>query len=359
MFAMRTTILMLPIALLLAGSGGAFAQSGQSGPAPATATPGKALNMEFVPKFLSTDKYGKLFDEAHQGAVEAAKELQNPGLLLYTAPIQAGRGPSQSEIVTAGIADRVKAIMMSNSSGDQVVPALKAARAKGAKVVTWDSPIPSAEGEDVYIAQVDFSQAGQLMADMALNSLGPDGGKLAILSTFPDAPFQNAAIATFDAALKQPKYAKLEQVDLAYGNDDPEQTSKQVLALADKHPDLKLILIPTSTVIVPAAQALQDKNLCNRVKVGGFGLPSEMGVYTRNGCAAQYAQWSFVDLGYLAYYTAYLLATDAIKAEPGQQFMAGRMGKYTIVKDPGRPRGLRVLMGPWAVYDKANLPQIP
>jgi len=353
MSAMRATILMLPIALLLADSGIAVAQS------PATATPGKALNMMFVPKFLGTDKYGKLFDEAHQGTVEAAKELQNPGLLLYTAPIQAGRGPSQSEIVAAAAADGVKAIMMSNASGDQVVPALKAARAKGVKVVSWDSPIPSAQDEDVYIQQVDFSQAGQLMADMALDSLGPAGGQVAILSTFPDAPFQNAAIAQFDAALKQPKYAKLEQVDLAYGNDDPALTAKQALALVDKHPDLKLILIPTSTVIVPAAQALQDKGLCDKVKVGGFGLPSEMGVYTRNGCAAQYAQWSFVDLGYLSYYTAYLLATHAIKAEAGQQFMAGRMGKYTIVKDPGRPHGLRVLMGPWAVYDKANLPAIP
>jgi rhamnose transport system substrate-binding protein len=77
--------------------------------------------------------------------------------------------------------------------------------------------------------------------------------------------------------------------------------------------------------------------------------------YTMNDCAPQFALWSFVDLGYLTYYTAYLLATDAIKAEEGQQFTAGRMGDYTITKDPTREQGLRVLMGPFSVYDKENV----
>src|SRR5215475_11499638 len=116
-----------------------------------TATPGQRANMAFVPKFLSTDKYGKLFDQAHQGAVEAARELGNPGLLLDAAPIQGGRGPSQREIIDAAVAAGVKALMISNSSGDEVVPTLKAARAKGVRVVSWDSPIASAEGEDVFI----------------------------------------------------------------------------------------------------------------------------------------------------------------------------------------------------------------
>ena len=63
--------------------------------------------------------------------------------------------------------------MISNNSGDQIVPAAKAAQAKGIKVVTWDSPIPSAEGEDVFVAQVDFTETGKVMADMALTSWAP------------------------------------------------------------------------------------------------------------------------------------------------------------------------------------------
>ena len=91
------------------------------------------------------------------------------------------------------------------------------------------------------------------------------------------------------------------------------------------------------------------------MKVTGFGLPSDMRDYVRNGCVPRFALWSFTDLGYLAYYTTYLLATNAIKAQDGQQFTAGRLGQYTITKDPMRPRGLRVLLGPWTVFDRTTI----
>ena len=62
-----------------------------------------------------------------------------------------------------------------------------------------------------------------------------------------------------------------------------------------------------------------------------------------------------MDLGYLTYYTTYLVATGSLKGEAGETFKAGRMGTYTIEKDPTREQGLRVLMGPFKVYDKANV----
>ena len=87
--------------------------------------------------------------------------------------------------------------MLSNNSGDQIVPAAVAAQEAGTKVVTWDSPIPSAEGESLFVAQVDFDETGQVMADMARSILGEDGGQFAILSASPDAANQNAWIAAY------------------------------------------------------------------------------------------------------------------------------------------------------------------
>jgi rhamnose transport system substrate-binding protein len=245
--------------------------------------------------------------------------------------------------------------LISNNSGDQIVPEAKAAKAKGIKVVTWDSPIPSAEGEDVFVAQVDFSETGRVMADMALKILGADGGKFAILSASPDAANQNAWIAAMLTALKDPKYSKLELVGTVYGNDQSETSYNQALALVDKYPGMKLIMAPTSVGIVAAAKAMQDENLCGKIKISGLGVPSEMLAYTKNGCAPEFALWSFVDLGYLTYYTAYALATGAIKAEEGAKFNAGRMGEYTITKDPTRKAGLRILMGPFSLYDASNV----
>ena len=48
-----------------------------------------------------------------------------------------------------------------------------------------------------------------------------------------------------------------------------------------------------------------------------LGLPDEMREYTQSGCAPEFALWSFVDLGYLAYYVAYGLATGQIEAAEG------------------------------------------
>jgi rhamnose transport system substrate-binding protein len=205
------------------------------------------------------------------------------------------------------------------------------------------------------VAQVDFAETGKVMADMALSILGAEGGKFAILSASPDAANQNAWIAAMMEALKDPKYAKLEHVATVYGNDQSEESYDQTNALIDKYPDMKLIMAPTSVGIVAAAKALQDEGLCDKIKVSGLGVPSEMLAYTQNGCAPEFALWSFVDLGYLTYQTAYQLATETLKAEEGAKFTAGRMGEYTITKDPTRAAGLRILMGPFSIYNKDNI----
>src|SRR5438034_8201861 len=114
-------------------------------------------------------------------------------------------------------------------------------------------------------------------------------------------------------------------------------------------------MAPTTAGIAAAAKAMQDGKMCDKVKVSGRGPPSEMVSYTLNDCAPQFALWSFVDLGYLTYYTSYLLATGAIQGAEGEQFEAGRMGTFSITKDPTRDAGLRVLMGPFTVYDKTNV----
>ena len=119
-------------------------------------------------------------------------------------------------------------------------------------------------------------------------------------------------------------------------------------------PGPKLIR-PTTVGIASAAKALQDEGLCDKIKISGLGFPSEMVEYALNGCAPKFALWSFVDLGYLTYYTTYLLATGQMEAKEGVTFEAGRLGTYTITKDPTREKGLRILLGPFSVYTKDNV----
>jgi rhamnose transport system substrate-binding protein len=332
-------------AALLAGTAGmAFAQA-------KVLEPGMETDMVLLPKFLGI----LVFDQANEGAQEAHAELGNPGELLFQGPTPENSVAGQIEIMTTAATNAVGAVMLSNNAGDQITPSAEAAQAAGTKVVTWDSPIPSGAGEDVFVAQVDFGSIGVVMADMAHSILG-GSGQMAVLSATPDAANQNAWIAAMQETLaNDAKYAGIELVDVVYGDDQAEVSYNRALALVDSHPDLGLIMAPTTVGIQAAAKAMQDEGLCDQVKTSGLGLPSEMVSYTMNGCAPEFALWDFRDLGYLTYYTAYGLATGQLTGEVGETFTAGRMGDYTIEEDPGRPGSTRILMGPFTVYTAENV----
>ena len=316
-----------------------------------TLEPGKEFKSVFIPKQTGI----AVFDQANDGAKEAAGELgvDEPEYLGPSSPDACVSG--QIDTVTNAGTQGVNGVMISNCAGDQIEPAVKQVSDAGATVVSWDSPIPSGEGESVFIAQVDFDETGVVMADLALAILGPEGGEYAILSAAPDAANQNAWIKAHKEAIKDPKYKNLKLVDTVYGNDDSEKSYDEALSLVDKHPNLKLIMAPTTVGIAAAGKAMTDEKLCDKVKVSGLGLPEEMKEYTLSGCAPKFALWSFTDLGYLAFYAAYGIATEQVEAKEGATFEAGRLGEKTIEKDPTRDNGLRILMGPFTVYDESNV----
>lgn len=318
---------------------------------PVTAAPGQAVNALLLPKFLGILP----FDQANRGAQEAAKELGSTGTLEFIGPTPENSAAGQIEMLTTATTQKQNVVMLSNNAGDQIAPAAEAAAAAGTKVVTWDSPIPNGAGEAFFVAQVDFGSIGVVMADMAFDLAG-GAGEVAILSASPDASNQNAWIEAMKGTMAaDAKYKDLKLVDVVYGNDQSEESYNKALGLVDKYPDLKVIMAPTTVGIVAAAKAMQDEGLCEKVKVSGLGLPAEMVSYSLNGCAPQFALWSFVDLGYLTYQASYALATGAIKGEVGEEFTAGRMGSFKIEEDPGRAGAKRILMGPFTVYTKDNV----
>jgi rhamnose transport system substrate-binding protein len=313
--------------------------------------PGEDFESILLPKCTGI----AVFDQANEGAIEAAGELE-ASEPEFVAPATCEDTTGQVEFITNGVTQGVDAIMISNNAGDQVQPAVDDAAEAGIPVVAWDSPIPSGENEALFVAQVDFDETGQVMADMALELMGDDGGEFAILSASPDAANQNAWIESLEEVLASDSaYENLELVDTVYGNDDADESYDQALGLVDSHPDLELIMAPTTVGIAAAANAMQDEGLCGEVLVSGLGLPDEMRDYTLDGCAPQFALWSFVDLGYLTYYAAYGIATGQIDPAEGTTFTAGRMGDYTIEADPTRDAGLRVVMGPFTLYDESNV----
>ena len=347
----RTTIAALTGAAVAAGSlgGAALAQDA------AMAEAGADLKVMLLPKF--TDN--QVFQQANEGAQEAAAELGAPAA-DFVGPASTDTGSAQVAFVVNAPTQEYDVLLISNNVGEEMADAAVAAQDTGIKVVTWDSPIASGNGEDVFIAQVDFDETGVVMADMARNIL-PDGGQMAVLSAKPESPNQNAWIAAMEVALQDAKYEGIELVEIVYGNDNIADSEAAAIGLIDQWPDLDLIMAPTTEGIKAAAKVVTDDGLCDSIKISGLGLPSEMEAYTLDGCAPEFALWSFVDLGYLAYYVGYLLATDAIEGVAGESFEVGRpiSGEtvFEITEDPTRPDSgaLRVLMGPFSVYTAENV----
>ena len=127
---MRRTRLAVAIAMVLAATTltgpAALAQDA------VVAEPGQDVNMILLPKFLGIT----VFDQANQGAEEAAAELQNPTPLTFTGPTAENSVAGQIEIVTNAPTQGADAVMVSNNAGDQLAPVAVAAQEAGTLVVT-------------------------------------------------------------------------------------------------------------------------------------------------------------------------------------------------------------------------------
>jgi rhamnose transport system substrate-binding protein len=287
----------------------------------------------FIPKAINNP----YFDAAASGAEVAAGELGGTFE-------QVGPSTSASDAQVPFIQDMTTqlpdAIGISASDPDAIVPALTAARDAGIKVVGYDSP-PAVGAYDVFVNQTDFSLIGAAMAKWACQ-LAPDcTGEIAILSATATAPNQNAWIADMETELSDnPDYANLTLVDTVYGDDVPETSTTQAQGLLTSHPDLKVIVAPTTVGILAAAQVVSQTE-GSTVKVTGLGLPNDMREFvTADGITPIFGLWAVPDLGYLAYEVAAKLVSGEITGAPGETFsipaFEGRYshnGEYTIGAD--------------------------
>ena len=108
--------------------------------------------MMLLPKFLGILP----FDQANKGAEEAAA-------ITFVGPTAENSVQGQIEFMTNAPTQGHKVVMLSNNAGDQIAPAAEAAQAAGTKVVTWDSPIPSAKESIQARSAAESAQRNRMM----------------------------------------------------------------------------------------------------------------------------------------------------------------------------------------------------
>ena len=326
-----------------AASTAATAAASAAASAPASAAAGGS-NIVFIPKAINNP----YFDAAAAAAKKAAETLGGKFE-------QIGGSDSKAEVQIPFIQDATTkhydAIVVSATDPDAIAPALKDAKTAGIKVVGYDSS-PAEGAYDVFVNQTDFSLIGSSMAQWACDLAPNCEGEIAILSATATAPNQNAWIKDFNTALTDPKFAKLKLVETVYGDDKPDVSKTQAEALLQKHPNLKVIVAPTTVGIAAAAKVVQDAKLTGKVAVTGLGLPSEMKTFVADGTSPEFGLWNVPELGTLAYYVADMLVKGTLKGTPGETFtVPGLNGDkpYTI-----GPKSVVILAPPF-VFNKDNV----
>jgi rhamnose transport system substrate-binding protein len=290
------------------------------------------------------------FDVAFKGAQSAAADLG--GNLTQVGP-SAADATQQIPFIQTAITNKVKAIIISADDATAVAPALQQAMAAGIKVVGYDSS-PAKGAYNVFVNQADTAGIGKGLADMACDVAPSCTGEIAVLSAAQTATNQNAWIAAMQTTLKDAKYSKLVYDGVVYGNDDPQISTTQAQALLSAHPNLKVIVAPTTVGIVAAAQVVESKSLIGKVFVTGLGTPKGMQAFVKTGSSPEFALWNVTDLGYLAYATAVALIQGTIKGNAGETYTVAKVNKgapYTIGADSV------VVLGPPFVFNKDNIDQ--
>jgi rhamnose transport system substrate-binding protein len=249
------------------------------------------------------------------------------------------------------VAQRVASICIVGNDFDALQPVLTKAKNAGIKVYSLDSSVNPAS-RLTHVNQADTQKIGQTLVEAAWDLAG-GSGEIAILSATSQASNQNAWIAVMQETLKQPKYANLNLVKIAYGDDLRDKSVSETEGLLLSYPNLKVIIAPTTVGIAAAGKVFTDRGLQGKVALTGLGLPSEMAEYIDNGVCPYMYLWNPIDVGYLGSYVATGLTSGKITGKEGEKFSAGRLGEYTITRAPDG--GTEVLLGPPFKFDKANI----
>lgn len=325
---------LVAVALMCGAGCGKSPESGA-----ASSSGGKKLTIALMPK----SKGNAYFISCKQGADQAAKEL---GIeLLFDGPTDPDPA-KQNEIIENWITLGVDGIAVACENKEGISTALRKAKQKGIKVITYDSDsMPDAR--DFFVNQATPEGIGNMLMDEAAR-LTEQEGEFAIITASLTAANMNEWRKNIEARLAE-KYPRMKLDTVRPCDDLKDKAQSEATALLGAYPNLKLIMAICSPAVPGAAEAVKQAGKTGTVKVIGLGLPSENRRYVKDGVTQSVILWKTIDLGYLTVQSITALAKGELK--PGvTTFNAGRLGPMEI-------KGDNILLGKPFVFDKSNIDQ--
>jgi rhamnose transport system substrate-binding protein len=311
-----------------------------SSPAPAEKSeankPAKQITIAMMPK----SKGNAYFIACRKGAEEAAKELNVK--LLWDGPTDPDPA-RQNEIVDTWITRGVDVIAVAVENREGISSALRRARAKGIKVLTWDAD-SEPDSRDFFVNQATPEGIGYALMDNTARILN-NKGEFAIIT----ASLTASNMIEWQKQIEKrraEKYPQIKMAALRPCDDIQKKAFDEANTIMSAYPNVKLIMAICTPAVPGAAEAVKQAGR-DDVKVIGLGLPNDNKRYVKEGITDCIVLWNSMDLGYLAVVAADQLARGALK--PGATTMDGaKLGKIEIAGD-------NILLGKPFTFTKENI----
>jgi len=300
---------------------------------------GKKITVALMPK----SKGNAYFISCKKGAEKAAKDLNVD--LIFDGPTDPDPA-KQNEIIENWITLGVDVIAAACENKEGISTALRKAKAKGIKVLTYDSDA-APDAREFFVNQATPEGIGNTLMDEAARLTGGEG-EFAIITASLTAANMNEWQRHIETR-RASKYPNLKMVALRPCDDLKDKAQAEATALLGANPNLKLIMAICSPAVPGAAEAVKQAGKAGKVKVIGLGLPNENRRYVKEGVTDSVVLWKTEDLGYLTVHAAVSLAKGELK--PGaKSYKAGPLGEFEIAGD-------NILLGKPFIFNKDNIDQ--
>jgi len=240
--------------------------------------------------FIGKSYANPVFQAAHRGAEEAARELSSKHgvpieVMILTPPGE--DAALQAQRVGLAVKQGVQAIAISASEAVMLTKAIGEAVGQGVPVMTFDVDLPQSKRFAHY--GVDDAKVGETVLEELARLLGGTG-KVAVLGGSPDAPNIKARVAGVKTAAARHKGLKI--VGVFNHRERALDAAEEVLSVNAAQPDLKGWAMVggwplfDSTMSMAVLDDLQSRNL----KVVAVDALPEQLHYVEKGVAVLLAQ---------------------------------------------------------------------
>jgi len=292
----------------------------------------KVYQIGVIPKFIAED----YFIACERGFRQAEKELGGKIKIDWVGDTMAQCSAANQKNYIQGFIDKkYDAILVSALDPETYADTLKAAMAKGIKVITWDADV-NVTARDFFVNQAESDQiaiallkglAGDLSTYTAANQ-----ATVALVSTTNDSPNQNAWLKAIIGEYNAKKSTDYKHINLladdsqiVYAGNDQGTADEKIKTLLSANKTIKGIVALSSNTVPAVSSARDQLGISDSIKIVGVSVPESSRKNMVEGKMSAVVLWQPFDLGYLSAYVAYDVLTG--KAPSGATYKSPLSGK--------------------------------